>query len=120
MVRPRGKGGRYKPGGQGLHGQIRDDEMRSLGARMRLGLRVALLPLLVSTMLVTPSGAAPSGCVFNATSGDSTCTFGYTGGEQSFTVPADVHSVSVVAQGSSGAAGYVPGGRGAVVGRAAG
>ena len=49
--------------------------------------------------------------------GASTTTFSYTGGEQSYTVPAGVNSVSIVAIGAPGGAGQtgLPGGRGATV-----
>jgi hypothetical protein len=52
-----------------------------------------------------------------STAGVTTCTFASTGVEQSFTVPAGVSSVHVVASGATGGSGSStgPGGRGAVV-----
>lgn len=62
-----------------------------------------------------PAFAAPA-CTTAA--GTTRCTFAFTGEEQTFTVPAGVGRVSVVARGAAGARGltYAPGGRGAVVG----
>lgn len=71
---------------------------------------------------VVPAGmasAAPSALPANcAQTGQAvTCTFGYTGAEQTFTVPAGVTSVQVTAIGAGGSANFngEPGGEGARV-----
>ncbi len=62
----------------------------------------------------------PAGCVQSAVGGAVTCTFGHTGGSQTFAVPAGVNAVSMTAYGGHGAAtdqaGSPPGGAGAQVG----
>jgi len=54
-----------------------------------------------------PSNCTPSGATV-------TCSYGYTGGEQTFTVPSGVTSVQVIAIGAAGGADYLgnPGGEG--------
>lgn len=61
----------------------------------------------------TAQAALASGC--SASGAAISCVYGYTGAEQTFTVPANVETVSVVAVGAAGATGIFsdsgPGGR---------
>jgi hypothetical protein len=78
---------------------------------------VLLLAGMLSMVSVGPSAAADGGCPIDPMSGKPTCVFSSTG-EETFTVPAGVSSVHVVAQGAGGGSGGVsggPGGIGAVV-----
>src|SRR6267142_1622805 len=86
-------------------------------SRVRLGLLVVVAAAVLSTALVGSSAALPAGCSFDATSGTTSCVFSSTGAEQTFTVPAGVTSVHVVALGAAGGSGESGsgGGRGAVV-----
>lgn len=89
--------------------------MGELRRRFGYGLGGAVLAAgsLVSAGAGVATAATP--CV---TSGATTvCSYGYTGGEQRFTVPAGVSSVRVVAVGAAGGADYGgnPGGQGAQV-----
>jgi len=81
---------------------------RSVGVRWRL-LGPALAGALLGLVAVGTASAAPS-CSTSA--GTTTCTFAPTGTEDSFTVPAGVGSVHVVAVGGRGADGEVGGGVG--------
>ena len=82
---------------------------------------LVLLPAgLLAMVSAGPSAAADGTCLFDRVTGNTTCTFASTGAEQTFTVPADVSSLSVVAKGAAGASasdGAAPGGEGAVVQR---
>lgn len=64
-----------------------------------------------------PTYAANSACPTAASSTTTSCTFGFTGGEQDFTVPAGVRAVTVTAVGAPGGGtdGENDGGKGAVV-----
>ncbi|WP_267908430.1 hypothetical protein [Antrihabitans stalagmiti] len=69
------------------------------------------------TVAVPGIGSAAPALPANCTAAGSTvtCTYEYTGGEQSFEVPADVTSVRVVATGQQGASeNLLPGGLGAI------
>jgi hypothetical protein len=63
---------------------------------------------LAAVVPALPASAATGTCA--GSSGQVTCTFGYTGGAQLFTVPAGVSSITVTAYGAQGGAGYVAGG----------
>ena len=72
----------------------------------------------IAALAAATSAALTLGFSAGARAATQTKTFAYTGGEQSFTVPAGVHLLHVVAVGGSGAAGGnvgVPGGRGGSV-----
>ena len=61
---------------------------------------LVLLPAgLLAMVSAGPSAAADGTCLFDRVTGNTTCTFASTGAEQTFTVPADVSSLSVVAKG---------------------
>jgi hypothetical protein len=83
------------------------------GARWRLP-SLALAAALLGVVAVDTARAAPS-CSTGA--GTTTCTFASTGAEDSFTVPAGVGRIEVVAVGAPGAVGLEGGaaGRGAIV-----
>jgi len=72
---------------------------------------VLLLAGTLSMVSVGPSAAADGGCPIDPMSGKPTCVFN-SSGEQTFTVPAGVSSVHVVAQGAGGGSGGVGGGSG--------
>lgn len=70
---------------------------------MRAGVFSALLVGLTLVSLVDSSGAGASpSCAFDVTSGQTTCTFPYTGAVQSWAVPADVGVVAIQAWGGQG------------------
>jgi len=88
----------------------------------RLALAAPLAAGLALAAAVIPAGMAsaapttlPSNCAQSGTT--VTCSYGYTGGEQTFTVPAGITSVHVTAIGAAGAANYngAPGGESAQV-----
>ncbi len=96
----------------------------------RIGLAVAAASALVGTggwvALSPPAHAAPTlpaNCVQGTVGGAVTCTFGYTGAAQNFSVPVGVTSVTVTAWGGHGGdtfhnspfVGHTPGGRGGLV-----
>lgn len=73
--------------------------------------------LLVPASQTSASAALPDGCTQPDGGGPVTCTFGFTGADQTFTVPAGVTSVSLTAWGGHGAGSnnQAGGGRGALV-----
>jgi hypothetical protein len=77
-------------------------------------LSVLLIAQALGLVAASPVRAASGDCV---TSGSTvTCTYTFTGAEQTFTVPAGIRSVIVVARGAPGGEKYgVRGGRGALV-----
>ena len=81
---------------------------------MVVALVAAMVALLLLAYNANPAQAA-AGC--STTSGTTTCTYGSTGAEDTFVVPAGVSTIHVVATGAPGAAGQQGGaaGRGAVV-----
>jgi hypothetical protein len=96
------------------------------GARFRAlhrGWAVAVAAALAGAgaVVVAPATAAPTlpaNCSQETVGGTVTCTFGYTGGAQTFTVPAGVTEVTLTAWGGHGSTGgddVTPGGRGAKV-----
>ena len=131
-----GRGDRTIELGPGVPGfsEIWGDQMFSNLARPhrapRIGLAVAAASVLVGTggwVALSPPAEAvaalPTNCVQGTVGGAVTCTFGYTGGEQTFTVPAGVTSVTVTAWGGHGGdtyhdsvfGGHTQGGRGGLV-----
>jgi hypothetical protein len=67
-----------------------------------VGLTVVAVVVLSSLGLVSASGALPSVC--SQTGQVVSCGYGYTGSEQTFSVPANVTSVSIAAVGGAGGA----------------
>ena len=86
---------------------------------MLSGRRFCLMVVLAGalSLLFAGSSAAADGCPTDPTTHQPTCVFNFTGGEQTFTVPAAVASITVTATGAGGGNGGVaaPGGKGAVV-----
>ena len=63
-----------------------------------LALAAAVVPAGMASAAALPSNCSPSGTAV-------TCTFGYTGGAQAFTVPAGVQSITVTTAGAQGGSG---------------
>jgi len=119
------RGGAVPPLGVGVIVKARLSVRRVLRPG-RAGLRRALalatgagLTAALAVALPGAASAAPAALPANCSLGYNlvTCTFGYTGAEQTFTVPSGTTSVSVTAIGARGSAnsGGTPGGEGAQV-----
>src|ERR687890_176533 len=92
-------------------------ELMSTRRYLRRLVAAVLLALAASVMGVVLASPAHAAGSCSTTAGTTTCTFGPTGAEDTFVVPAEVSSVHVVATGEPGAVGLNGGsaGRGAQV-----